>query len=71
MKLFSRPFVSDRLQGAGDRLGPQDPFDGFCLEGLIANGVFHGPMNILTLVMFFHPQDVSGLEPTVSGMPFG
>jgi hypothetical protein len=71
LKLFSGPFVSYRLQGAGDRLGPEDPLDGSCLKGLIADGMFDRLMNILALVVLLHPQDGSGLEPTVSGMSFG
>ena len=70
MKLFSRPFVSYRLQGAGKSPGPEDPFDGACLEGLISDGVLNCPVDILTLVVFLHPQDVSSVESAVSGMPF-
>jgi len=33
--------------------------------------VLDGPVDIITLVVFLHPQDVSGLEPAVSRMFLG
>jgi len=67
LKLLSRSFVSYRLQGAGDPLGPEDPLDGSCLKGLIPDGMFDRLVDVLTLVVLLHPQDVSSLEPAVSG----
>jgi len=71
LKLLPCSFVSYRLQGAGGRLGPEDPLDGSCLKGLIPNGVFDRPVDILTLIVLLHPQDISRLEPAVSGIALG
>ena len=71
LKLLPGSFVANGLQGARECLGPQDSFDGSGLKGLILDGVLDGPVDILTLVMLLHPQDGSGVEPTVSGMSFG
>ena len=64
-------FVSYGLQSAREGLGPEDPLDRSGLEGLIPDGVFDRPVDILTLVVFLHPQDVSGVKSAVSGMSFG
>ena len=71
LQLPPRPFVADGLQGPRRRFGAQDPFDRSGLKGLIAQGVFDGPVDILTLVMLLHPQDGAGVEPTVAGMSGG
>ena len=71
LKLLSRSFVSYRLQGAGGRLGPEDPLDGSCPKGLIPDGMFNRLVDVLTLVVLLHPQDVSGLETAVSGIALG
>ena len=71
LKLLPGSFVSYGLQGAGACLGPEDPLDGSSLKGLIPEGVLDRPMDILTLVVFLQPQDVSGVEPTVSRMFLG
>jgi hypothetical protein len=71
LKLLPGSFVANGLQGARDSLGPEDPFDGSGLKGLIPDGMFDGPVDILTLVVLFHPQDGSGVKPTVSGMSLG
>jgi len=71
LKLLSRSFVSYRLQSAGGRLGPEDPLNGSCLKGLIPDGVFNRLVDVLTLVVLLHPQDISGLEPAVSGIALG
>lgn len=71
MQLPPGAFVADGLQGARDRLGPQDALDRSGLKGLVAQRVFHRLVDIVTLVIFLHPQYVSGLEPTVAGMSFG
>jgi len=71
LKLLPRSFVSYGLQGAGNNFGPEDPFDRSCLKGLIPDGVFNRPVDVFTLVVLLHPQDVSGLEPAVSGISFG
>ena len=55
LKLLPRSLIPYRLQGAGNRLGSEDPLDGSCFKGLVPDGMFHRPMNILTLVMFLHP----------------
>ena len=70
LKLLPCSFVANGLQGARGRLGPQNPFDGSGLKGLIPDGVLDGPVDILTLVVFLHAQDRSGLESTVSGVSF-
>jgi len=71
LKLLPCSFVSYGLQGARGSLGPEDSFDGSCLKGLIPDRVLDRPVDVITLVMLLHPQDVSGLEPAVSGMSFG
>jgi hypothetical protein len=71
LKLLPGSFVANGLQGARDRLGPEDPFDGSGLKGLIPDGMFDGPVDILTLVLLFHPQDGSGVKPTVTGISLG
>ena len=71
LKLQPGSFVANGLQGARGGLGPENPLDGSCLKGLIPDGVFDGPVDILTLVVLLHPQDVSGVEPTVPGLSFG
>ena len=71
LKLLPCSFVANGLQGARGRLGPEDPLDRSCLKGLIPDGVFDRPVDILTLVVLLHPQDGSGLEPTVPGISFG
>ena len=70
LELLPCSFVANRLQGARGRLGPKNPLDGSGLKGLITDGVLKGAVNILTLVMLFHPQNGSSLKPTVSRMPF-
>jgi hypothetical protein len=65
------PFVADGLQGPRRRFGAQDALDRPSLKGLIPQGVFDRPVDILTLVMLFHPQDGSGLKATVSWMSLG
>ena len=40
-------------------------------KGLIPDGVLDRPVDILTLVGFLQPQDVSGVEPAVSRMSLG
>ena len=71
LKLLPCSFVSCGLQGARECLGPEDPLDGSSLKGLIPDGVFDRPVDILTLVVFLHAQDVSGMEPAVSRMSLG
>jgi len=71
LKLLPCSFVSYGLQGARGSLCPEDPLDGSSLKGLIPNRVLDRPVDILTLVMLLHPQDVAGVEPAVSGMSFG
>jgi len=71
LKLLPGSFVANGLQGARECLGPEDPLNGPSLKGLIPEGVLDGPVDILTWVMLLHPQDGSGVEPTVSGMSFG
>jgi len=71
LKLLPCSFVSYGLQCARQCLGPEDPLDGSCLKGLIPDRVLDCPVDVLTLVMLLHPQDVSGVEPAVSGMSFG
>ena len=71
LKLLPCPFVANGLQSTQSRLSPKDPLDGSSLKGLIAEGMLDRLVDILTLVVLLHPQDVSGVEPTVSGMPFG
>ena len=71
LKLLPRSFVSYGLQGAGDCLGPEDPLDGSCLQSLIPDGVLNRLVDILTLVMFLHPENVSGLEAAVSRIALG
>ena len=71
LQLPSRPFVADGLQGPRSRFGAKDPLNRSGLKSLIAQGVFDRPVDILTLVMLLHPQDGSGVEPTVAGMSGG
>ena len=71
MKLLPCPFVPDGLQGPRGSLGPEDPFDGSSFKGLIPDRVLNRLVDILTLVVLLHPQDVSGVEPAVSGMSLG
>ena len=71
LKLLPCSFVSYGLQGTWGRLGPKDPLDGSSFKGLIADRVLDRPVDIITLVMLLHPEDVSGVKPTVSGMSFG
>ena len=71
LKLLPCSFVANGLQGARGRLGPEDPLDGSCFKSLIPDGVLDRPVDILTLVVLLHPQDVSGLKPAVSGISFG
>ena len=68
MKFHPRSFVSYGLQGPRGSLGPEDPFDGSSFKGLIPDRVLNRLVDILTLVVLLHPQDVSGVEPAVSGM---
>src|SRR3990172_1849389 len=60
LKLLPCSFVSYGLQGARQCLGPEDPLDGSCLKGLIPDRVLNRLVDILTLVVLLHPQDVSG-----------
>jgi len=71
LKLLPCSFVADGLQGARGSLGPEDPLDGSCLKGLIPDRVLDRPVDILTLVVLLHTQDVAGVKPAVSGMSFG
>jgi len=71
LKLLPGSFISYRLQGARDRLGPENPLDGSSFKGLISDGVLDRPVDILTLVVFLQPQDESGVKPAVSGMSLG
>lgn len=69
MKLLPRVFVADGLQGARDRLCPEYPLYRFSLKGLIPKGVLKRPVDVVALVVLLHAEDVSGVEPAVSGMP--
>jgi len=71
LKLLPCSFVSYGLQSARGSLGPEDPLDGSSLKGLIADRMLDRPVDILTLVVLLHAQDISGLEPAVTGMSFG
>ena len=71
LKFLRRSLISYGLQSAGKSLRPEDPFNRSCLKGLIPDGVLHRLVDILTLVMFLHSQNVSGLEPAVSGIALG
>jgi len=70
-KLLPCSFVSYGLQGARQCLGPEDPLDGSCLKGLIPDRVLDRPVDVLTLVVLLHPQDVAGVKPAVSGVSLG
>jgi len=54
LKLLPGSFVANGLQGARDRLGPEDPFDGSGLKGLITDRVLDRPVDIITLVVLLH-----------------
>ena len=71
LELVPCSFVPYGLQGARGSLGPKDPLDGSSFKGLIADRVLDRPVDVITLVMLLHPEDVSGVEPAVSGMFFG
>jgi len=71
LKFLPCSFVSYGLQGAWGSLGPEDPFDGSSLKGLIPDRVLDRLVDILTLVVLLHTQDVSGVKPAVSGMSLG
>jgi len=68
LKLLPRVFVADGLQGARDRLCPEYPFYRFSLKGMIPKGVLKGPVDVVALVVLLHAEDISGVEPAVSGM---
>jgi len=69
LKLLPRSFVTDRLQGARDRLRPEYPLNCFSLKGLIPKRVLKGPVDVVALIVLLHAEDISGMEPAVSGMP--
>jgi len=69
LKLLVRVFVTDGLQGAWDRLRPEYPLYRFSLKGLIPKRVRKGPVDVVALVVLLHAEDISGVEPAVSGMP--
>ena len=71
LKLLPCSFVSYGLQGARGSLGPEDPFDGSCFKGLIPDRMLDRPVDVLTLVVLLHPQDVAGVKPAVSGVSLG
>jgi len=71
LQLPPRPFVADGLQGPRRCFSAQDALNRSGLKGLVAQGVFDRPVDILTLVMLLHSQDGAGVEPTVAGMSGG
>ena len=71
LELLPGSFVAYGLQGARGSLGPENPLDRSSLKGLIPDRVLDRPVDIITLVMLLHPQDVASVESAVPGMFFG
>jgi hypothetical protein len=69
LKFLPRSFVTDGLQGAQDRLRPEYPLNCFSLKGLIPKRVLKRPVDVVALIVLLHAEDISGMEPAVSGMP--
>ncbi len=67
-QFFCGLFVSDRLQGSRNRFCLEDPFNRFAIIGMVKSGMTHGGIDILAMISFFLPEDVSGMKPAIFRM---
>jgi hypothetical protein len=68
LKLLPPSFVTDGLQCARDSLCPEYPLYGSSLKGLIPESVLKRPVDVVAAIVFFHAEDVPGVESAVAGV---
>ena len=68
-QFFCGLFVSDGFQGAWRCLCLEDTLNCLTIVGMVATGVAHGVVDIITMVRFFLPEDMSGMKAAVFWVP--
>jgi len=64
-QFFCGLFVSDGFQGAWRCLCLEDTLNCLTIVGMVATGVAHGVVDVITMVRFLLPEDMSGMKAAV------